>query len=45
MLLLGLILGGVLIFFILQPKIKSVKEIDKRIEEENRQLGIAKYQL
>ena len=45
MLLLGLVLGGVLIFFILQPKIKSVKEIDKRIEEENRQLGIAKYQL
>lgn len=44
-LLLGLVLGGVLIFFILQPKIKSVKEIDKRIEEENRQLGIAHYQL
>ena len=25
--------------------LKSVKEIDKRIEEENRQLSIAKYQL
>ena len=45
MLLLGLVLGGVLIFFILQPKMKSVKELDKRIEEENRQLGIANYHL
>ena len=44
-LLLGVIFGGLLIFFVLRPKINSVKEIDKKIEEKNRQLGIAHYQL
>ena len=36
--LLGLGFGCVLMFFVLRPKLMTVKEIDKRIEEQNAQL-------
>ncbi len=44
-LLLGLVLGGVIVYFVLQPRIKSTKEYDLQIEEQNKQLRIQNSKL
>ena len=38
-------LGGVIIYFVLQPRIKSTKEYDLQIEEQNKQLRIQNSKL
>ena len=35
---LGLIVGCILMYFVLRPKLKAVKEYDKQIEEHNQRL-------
>ena len=36
--LLGLVIGLVFMYFVLRPKLKATKEIDIRIEEQNKRL-------
>lgn len=45
LLLLGLVVGLVLMFFVLRPKLQAVKEIDKRTEEQNQKLQQQHIQL
>ncbi len=43
--LLGLCIGLVLMYFVLRPKLKATKEIDKRMEEQNQALEEQRIQL
>ena len=38
LILLGLVFGLILMYFVLRPKLKASKEIDTRTEEQNKQL-------
>ena len=38
MIVLGLVIGCILMYFVLRPKLTTIQEYDRRIEEQNKQL-------